>query len=233
MIKLITPPMVYTKYGVAHAASYIASQYHDSLYHHYDICFEESLSKAVPHRKAEFLAGRFCVKQSLEQLGLKDVSVGIGKHRNPIWPKNVVGSITHCDGFACGVVAKKENLQAIGIDSQSILVDSVAEEICSQVFSTREFDALLRSEDSKNPIITAVFAAKEAFFKCHYPLLGNYFEFKDVEVVAIDLPPSQKIGFMNLELVNHLSDLLPKGWTSEVEFATDGQYYHCLAKLDC
>src|SRR5699024_2591462 len=65
----------------------------------------EAIGNALPKRRAEFTAGRWCARQALTELGLPPTPVERGDHGSPCWPDGVVGSITHCDGYRPAAVA--------------------------------------------------------------------------------------------------------------------------------
>src|SRR5688572_26867326 len=71
----------------------------------YGLMYEESLliQNAIEKRRMEFNAGRVCAHRALVRLGVKSCAILVGKKRQPLWPDNVVGSITH-DGDHCVVV---------------------------------------------------------------------------------------------------------------------------------
>ena len=67
---------------------------------------EEALvAGAVTKRREEFAAGRNAARAALAGLGPPPCPLLRAGRRAPAWPQGIVGSITHCSGFCCAVVA--------------------------------------------------------------------------------------------------------------------------------
>lgn len=141
-----------------------------------------SLGQAVDKRRREFTTGRACAHQALRQLGLEAVAIDSGPHGEPLWPTGIVGSITHCDGYRACVVARCEDVRAIGIDAEPDrpLPDGVFE----QVAFGREPD-LVADREAGVCMDRLLFSAKEAVYKAWFPLTGRRLGFDDLEL-AID-----------------------------------------------
>ena len=52
------------------------------------------ISGVIEKRAHEFSTGRFCARQALLEFGIDNFPVLRGEQREPIWPKNIVGSIS-------------------------------------------------------------------------------------------------------------------------------------------
>jgi 4'-phosphopantetheinyl transferase EntD len=143
---------------------------------------EEALvARAVVKRKLEFAKGRECARTALASLGLRHAPLLAGESREPIWPADVVGSITHTRGFCAAAVARADRYRGIGIDAEpaEALEPEVALRVC-------EGDALGANAavTSLEPAVIArlVFCAKEAVYKCQFPLTRTFLGFGDVAV---------------------------------------------------
>jgi 4'-phosphopantetheinyl transferase EntD len=79
---------------------------------------ETTLAHALPERLAEFRTARSCAREALRMLGEPANSIPVGADRAPVWPAEIVGSITHCVGYRAAVVAKHEHVLAVGIDAE-------------------------------------------------------------------------------------------------------------------
>jgi 4'-phosphopantetheinyl transferase EntD len=136
---------------------------------------------AVQKRAQEFAAGRMCAHRLLAEFGIVDFPVKVAADRQPVWPDALVGSITHTTGFCAAVVASKKSLSAIGIDSE--IAASVKAQLWRGICTPSE-TAWLRSlpEAEQAAAATLIFSAKEAFYKCQYPLLGERLGFHDASV---------------------------------------------------
>src|SRR4051812_18231373 len=82
----------------------------------------EELSLIVgvaPKRAADFAAGRTCVRLLLTEFGLQHVPVLAGADREPLWPDELTGSITHTQGFCGAAIAERKHFKSIGLDTES------------------------------------------------------------------------------------------------------------------
>jgi enterobactin synthetase component D len=167
-----------------------------------------SLDRAVRKRQAEFLAGRFCARRALEACAPEHAArtIAIGANREPLWPAGIVGAITHTAGFASVAVARAEAARGIGLDAERIMHDDQAERILEQIAAPAEVAAIARRTGwSHGTSLTAIFSAKETIFKCLYPEVKRYFDFREAWVDAfsdgrfqarllIELTPALRAG---------------------------------------
>jgi 4'-phosphopantetheinyl transferase EntD len=141
------------------------------------------LGRAVPKRVQEFAAGRLCARRALAEFGIFDFPIEVADDRQPIWPDCVVGSITHTAGFGAAVVAERQSAAALGLDSE--VVGDVHAEVWPSICLPIELswvESLPASEQAA--AVTLIFSAKEAFYKCQYPLVRERLNFDDVSVEA-------------------------------------------------
>jgi 4'-phosphopantetheinyl transferase EntD len=163
------------------------------------------LGKAVLKRVQEFSAGRLCARALLAEFGILDFAIEVGEARQPVWPDALVGSITHTAGFCAAVVAEKSRFAAIGMDCE--VAGSVKPELWPSICTPEEI-LWLNSlpEASRVGAATLIFSAKEAFYKCQYPLTGERLTFHDARVDAptwgaasgtFAIQPTKRIGVAN------------------------------------
>lgn len=186
-----------------------------------------SLANAVLKRQVEFAAGRWCASQALRQLGyIGPTAIGIGAHRSPIWPVGYLGSISHSNGWALAVAAKRTDFCAIGIDLEAILPDASARSVSSHIACASELALGKTHGLALAAWISLLFSAKESLFKALYPTVGRYFHFHDAHAEHLDLSHST----LSLRLNNHLSDQHPAGQRYTIRFAFDQQNFltRCL-----
>jgi 4'-phosphopantetheinyl transferase EntD len=139
------------------------------------------LPKAVPKRAAEFAAGRLCARLLLREFGIHNFAVGVGAHRQPLWPDILVGSITHTTGFCAAVAAPKKSLRSVGIDSE--VAGSVKTELWRGICTASETRWLYSlPEYEQLAAATLIFSAKEAFYKCQFVVTQERLGFRDVSV---------------------------------------------------
>lgn len=174
--------------------------------------------EASAKKRARFLSGRSAANVALRKLGLAEPPpVTQGPGSQPIWPPGVVGSITHCQGWAVVVAAKSTFASAIGIDLENVgrmKLRDVRNLICldSELeWASEPNDHLLRT--------TMLFSAKEAIFKAFYPCCGRYFDFRDVEL-HWDSAARQFAGRLLVDLCpRHL-----RGYRIRVGVEVEGDY---------
>jgi 4'-phosphopantetheinyl transferase EntD len=143
------------------------------------------LGRAVPSRVQEFAAGRLCARRLLAEFGIMEFPLIVSDDRQPIWPATLVGSITHTRGFCAAVVAPRDHIAGIGIDCE--VAGGVKEEFWPHLFTATETPWLRSLPNSQQAIAaTLIFSAKEAFYKCQYPLVGERLGFGDAAVEVLD-----------------------------------------------
>jgi 4'-phosphopantetheinyl transferase EntD len=143
--------------------------------------------RAAEKRRAEFTLGRAAAAQALQKLGFNPAPPVLrGSGREPVWPKGVIGSITHSEGWAIAVVARKDSARSVGIDLQ-LLGKERRSDISRYVCTTREAEWLAaQNETVRARLSTALFSAKESVYKAFYPLVQKYLAFKEVELTSVD-----------------------------------------------
>jgi enterobactin synthetase component D len=163
-----------------------------------DIALPESLSKAVPKRKAEFVAGRHCARLALtraaEGRGGPFAPPPIGSERAPVWPGGFVGSITHTHGYVAAAAARAEGVRSLGLDSERLMSAETAESVGSMVTIEGEIDEL-EGADGLDSLqrLTLIFSAKETLYKCLHPLVGRFFGFHEARLRSFDAPAGRYV----------------------------------------
>ena len=146
---------------------------------------EPLVAKAVEKRRWEFRAGRHCARRACVELGMPELAILSGPDRAPLWPVGAVGSITHTGAgkraYAAAVVARSSDVRALGVDAE--LAAPLPAELEPRVLTPREL-AFVASLDASARGLTAMlhFSAKEAFYKCQYPVTQRFLGFQEVEV---------------------------------------------------
>ena len=139
------------------------------------------LGRAVPKRVGEFAAGRLCARRALAEFGIVNFPIRAAADRQPLWPQSVVGSITHTAGFCAAVVAHRHAADALGLDSE--VVGDVNLDIWPTICAPVEIKWVESLPLPERPAaVTLIFSAKEAFYKCQYPVVGERLDFHDVSI---------------------------------------------------
>jgi 4'-phosphopantetheinyl transferase EntD len=92
----------------------------------------------------------------------------------PSWPSGYTGSITHADGYCLVAVASAEVVRSLGIDLERS--DHVTPDLANLIQADDE------GHQSGGFPLAAYFSAKEALFKCQYPLTREEAEFTDARI---------------------------------------------------
>ncbi|MES2316836.1 MAG: 4'-phosphopantetheinyl transferase superfamily protein [Pseudomonadota bacterium] len=187
-----------------------------ALYTLAGISLPAHIAQSVPKRQAEFLAGRLCARAALSTLGQGALTVGIGTHREPLWPPGVVGSISHNGSFAAAIACPAASLAGIGIDIESVIGEDTRGAMAELVVSHAELaylDAACTGL-SLDCLLTLVFSAKESFFKAAFAQVRSYFDFDAVCVIAIDTVART----ISLQLVQGLAPGLAAGAVHQASY---------------
>jgi enterobactin synthetase component D len=169
----------------------------------------EPLRRAVAKRRREFLVGRYCARGALAELGLPDQDVAYNADRSPGWPRGAVGSITHTDGLVLAVAAPQGALGGLGVDAEVVMPLETARAVSSQIAAADELTSLAEAcpELAWERLVTLVFSAKEALYKCLYPRVGGYFGFEAARLESIDVAG----GSFRVRVVEALASDVPNG----------------------
>lgn len=132
-------------------------------------------------RRREYALGRTCARRALAELGIEGFALLNGEKREPLWPDGVVGSLTHSRGFCAAAVAPRGAVVGIGLDAEP--AEPLAGRLLDRVCSPEE---KARLEALPNPSACGwgivLFSAKEALYKCYFPLARSFLGFRDAEI---------------------------------------------------
>ncbi len=144
---------------------------------------QAAIAKAVGKRRREFATVRHCARRALAGLGRTAVPLVPGLRGAPGWPADVVGSMTHCDGYRAAAVAHRADITSLGIDAEpnGPLPDGVLETVTRP--RERPHLAELAGHDPSVHWDRLLFSAKESVYKTWFPLTGEWLGFEDAELV--------------------------------------------------
>lgn len=120
-----------------------------------------------PHRRAEFATGRACAHEALAALGLRAQAIVPGPAGDPVWPADVVGSITHCAGYRAAAVGLAASYAGIGIDAEPH--QPLPAGVLPAVAGPDELAALAGLPADGTAWDRVLFSAKEAAYKAWFP----------------------------------------------------------------
>ena len=154
----------------------------------------QSVVNAVPKRVGEFAAGRLCARRALAEFGISDFPLRMAPDRAPVWPDTMVGSITHTRGRCIAVVAERRRFTSLGLDLE--VAGEVKRELWRHICVPAEL-AWLESlpTAAQASAATLVFSAKEAFYKCQYPVTAERLRFADL---CVRLPDPDAGGWSGM-----------------------------------
>jgi 4'-phosphopantetheinyl transferase EntD len=147
-----------------------------------------AIRSAVESRRREFASGRAAARQAMTALGLAERPVPMAADRAPVWPPDVVGSISHTQSCCAVAVARGRHLRSVGLDLEddTSLDPDLSDEICTPA----EIAWLAQqAEAERGRLAKLIFSAKECVYKFQYPLTHRLLGFHDVSV-AFDLKGS-------------------------------------------
>ncbi|MFE1292924.1 4'-phosphopantetheinyl transferase [Streptomyces sp. NPDC058751] len=151
------------------------------------------LTRAVDKRRREFATVRVCARRAMEKLDVAPAPVLPGERGAPRWPEGVIGSMTHCEGYAAAALARAGDLASLGIDAEPHLAlpDDVLEAVALPAESER-LDRL----GARVPAVhwdRLLFSAKESVYKAWFPLTGKWLDFSGADI-GISLDPAPATG---------------------------------------
>jgi 4'-phosphopantetheinyl transferase EntD len=140
----------------------------------------EALGRVSDGRRREFTIARSCARRALAELGIRATPILIGADRQPLWPRNIVGSITHSSGYCAAAVAEKGRLAAIGIDAE--IHEDLPKGVLDMVALDEELIQLRDLSGSDVCWDRLLFSAKESVYKAWYQITSKWLGFKDALV---------------------------------------------------
>jgi len=143
---------------------------------------EAFIQNAVAKRRGEFARVRRCAVAALARLGHPPVSILPQERGEPGWPSGIVGSMTHCAGYAAAALAPADAVAGIGIDAEpnDRLPDGVDHLVCLP--EERAEIARLSEQYPDLHWDRLIFSAKEAVYKTWFPLMRTWLDFEQTHV---------------------------------------------------
>jgi len=138
------------------------------------------VAQAVESRRREFATARECARSALASLGVPAGPIPRGSRGAPRWPRGVVGSITHCDGYRGCAVARLGAVGAVGIDAEPNA--ALPPRVFGSIAADEEVDRLRRLPAAGVHWEKLLFSAKECIYKAWYPRTGRRLGFGDALV---------------------------------------------------
>ncbi len=129
-------------------------------------------------RLAEFAAGRDQARRLIATITGTAEPLLVGDYRQPLWPKGVIGSISHSDDYCAVAVASTDLITDLGIDVETR--EALNPEVEDIVLTEAEMAA---TESLEAWVRKLIFSIKESNYKCCYHMVKAFIDFKQCEVV--------------------------------------------------
>jgi 4'-phosphopantetheinyl transferase EntD len=150
------------------------------------------------NRKNEFVLGRICASKAHEICTRQELlSLPANGDRSPLWPTEVVGSISHDQFWVGAAVAKKTDLLGVGIDFE--VMGRTRVELASHIRSSG--DMKKHPDLTDEELLTLIFSCKESLYKALYPTVKKFFGFEEAALRLIDL----NTGVFMIDLLSQLT----------------------------
>ncbi|MFC4465615.1 4'-phosphopantetheinyl transferase [Streptomyces xiangluensis] len=140
------------------------------------------IARAVEKRRREFTVVRTCARRAMDKLGVSPQAVLTGDRGAPQWPAGLIGSMTHCEGYAAAALARATDLASLGIDAEPHL--PLPGDVLPAVSLPAE-DSRLRELAADHPAVhwdRLLFSAKESVYKAWFPLTGKWLDFTEADI---------------------------------------------------
>lgn len=143
---------------------------------------QDAIKSARQTRIQEFTAGRTAGRKALLAIGRAPSAIPMGDDRAPVWPRAVVGSISH-DMRACiAIVGERERFRGLGVDIEP--AQPLEGEIFAEVCRPEELAWLRQLPFEKRGLAARrFFSVKEAIYKAQYSISRELFDFHALSVV--------------------------------------------------
>jgi 4'-phosphopantetheinyl transferase EntD len=204
--------------GVLLCADYDEFLFSPVLFETLQIARPDTLNQAVAKRQAEFLAGRTLARLGQIALGLDTAQVLIGPDRAPVWPKPMVGSISHSKGRCACLLMPKDHGVLPGLDIEAIASGNALKAILHGTVTAQDTN-LLEQADDLAVAATLCFSAKETLYKSLYPEVRCFFGFDQAQLCAL---PEKRT--LRLELIGDISEHYTAGMGFDIRFETRGSH---------
>jgi 4'-phosphopantetheinyl transferase EntD len=142
-----------------------------------------ALGQAVEKRRREFVTARACAREGLARLGLPPVPIATGERGQPLWPRGVVGSITHCAGYRACALARVQDLAGLGIDAEPN--EPLPVGALGEIARAEERPWLMQLAHTEPSVSwdRLLFSAKESTYKVWFPIAECWLGFEDATLV--------------------------------------------------
>ncbi|MDD9952503.1 MAG: 4'-phosphopantetheinyl transferase superfamily protein [Zetaproteobacteria bacterium] len=135
-----------------------------------------------------FCAGRLAAWEALQNYGLAGDATVIGRFPSgaPKWPEGFCGSISHNRHVAWAVVSGYPECISVGIDVEEASRFVSKFHLWKRIACVQEQVRLQDLPFIEAEVLCLLFSAKEAIYKCIFPVVGHFFGFHEACYVGRD-----------------------------------------------
>lgn len=131
-------------------------------------------------RLKTYILGRCAAHRALQTLQKEIVPILKGRDGEPIWPFDIVGSISHKDAIAVAAVGKKKRYKGIGVDIEDQTMILSKKEY-SLFCTPKEMECI----DKKKISPIDIFSRKEAIIKAYYTTYNKLYNWIDIDTINV------------------------------------------------
>lgn len=148
-----------------------------------------AVAAATPARQAEFATTRACAHAALTGLCHQPTPIPAGPTGAPIWPKGIVGSLTHTSGYRAAAVAHHSDITSLGIDAEPHR--HLPAGVLDLITDPRERSDLhgLHEDEPTVAWDRLIFSCKETAYKAWWPLL-----YRNITISAVRVTLDPHMG---------------------------------------
>ncbi|MDO0888929.1 4'-phosphopantetheinyl transferase superfamily protein [Acinetobacter pittii] len=106
----------------------------------------------------------------------------MGKFKEPIFPLNIIGSITHSENIAICIATQSKNVNFLGIDIEPIISKLDFFALHDKIYTYQELKIIKNSGIDYLLAATCIFSAKETIFKAFFYYLQNKIDFNNFKL---------------------------------------------------
>lgn len=152
-----------------------------------DVDLPRNLEGVSQKRIVEYTLGRYAATSACRDLGVAGpIVIGTAPSRAPVWPRGLVGAITHTEGFVSAAIARADEVRSIGLDAERVMSPETLDEVRDLVAVPAEQERARLWGLADRELYSLIFSAKESIYKCLNPLTGVFFDFHDAEIYRLD-----------------------------------------------
>lgn len=166
-------------------------------YQYFNIFTPDNIKKSCLKRQHEFLIGRISANYALKALGFDHHFIlHIGQYGEPIWPKNIIGSISHTmysatEGVAIAYASYDRKIVGIDIEIKNNNEIFLNQKISLTHFLTKnELNYIHFFQQYNNFIYLILFSAKESVIKAIYNYYHFVLNFTSIHCININMKNS-------------------------------------------